>query len=199
MEHHINAYELDNNTIVVDFVTFPDTEIYHSLLLQSFRDPKKRDIIPMEKCLIKRYTLHLDTLRVVPLEFESQPGLDFVNRLDFPVINEKYRYEKYCVVYGLTIKADLISLSSIKLVKKNVCNSSEDLFWYEANHYPSEPTFIHRPDAIEEDDGILVDIILDGEKGKSYVGIFDARTMQLKNKAYLPSVVPFLFHGKYFE
>ena len=199
MEHHINAYELDDNTIVVDFVTFPDTEAYRSFLMESFRDPKKRDTIPMETCLIKRYTLHLDTLTVVPSEFDSKAGLEFVNRLDFPVINEKYRYKKYCVAYGLTIKADAVSYSNFKIVKKNVCDSSRDLFWYKLNHYPSEPTFIPIPNAVEEDDGILVDIILDGEKGKSYVAIFDAKTMQLKNKAYLPTVVPFVFHGQYFE
>ena len=199
MEHYINAYELDNNTIVLDYVTLQDTKVYLSLLMESFRDPKKRDTIPMETCLIKRYTLHLDTLTVVPSEFHSKAGLEFVNRLDFPVINERYRYKKYCVVYGLTIKADLSSSSNLKLVKQDVCNSSRDLFWFKPNHYPSEPTFIPRPNAVEEDDGILVDIILDGEKGKSYVALFDAETMQLKNKAYLPTVVPFLFHGGYFE
>ena len=87
----------------------------------------------------------------------------------------------------LTIKADLSSSSNLKLVKKNVCNSSCDLFWFKPNHYPSEPTFIPRPNAVEEDDGILVDIILDGEKGKSYVAIFDAQTMKVVNKAYLPT------------
>ena len=199
LEHHINAYEVDNNTIVADFVTFPDIEAFQSFLMETFHDPKRRDALPLQRYLIKRYTLHLDTRTVDVSEFDSRPGLEFINRFDFPAINEKYRYRRYCVAYGFTIKADGVSYANFKIVKKNVCNTTNDMYWYKPNHYPSEPTFVPRPGSIEEDDGILIDIILDGEKGKSYVGIFDAKTMKLMNKAYLPTVVPFLFHGRLFH
>ena len=197
--HHVNSYELDENTIVVDYITYPDVLVLKNLRLNIIRDPKKRDKLSPNKCRIRRYTLHLNNQTVVPSKLGNKRGLQFLNHFDMPAINENYQYKKYCVIYGLAMKSDDVSFSRFKLIKKNVCDSRKDMYWERRNHYPSEPTFIPRPSAVHEDDGVVISIILDGRRGQSYVGIFDPKTMQLVSKAYLPTVVPFLFHGRHFD
>ena len=168
-------------------------------MLNILRDPEKRDKLQFNKCQIRRYTLHLNNLTVVPSKFRNKLGLLFMDHFDFPAINENYRYKKYCVFYGQATKSDDVSFSKFKLIKKNICDSRKDMYWERRNHYPSEPTFISRPCAVREDDGVVISIILDGRRGQSYVGVFDAKTMKLLSKAYLPTVVPFLFHGRHFD
>ena len=199
MVHHINSYEVDENTIVVDYVTLPNFDLLVHFTMEKVLDPTERNKIEFEKCQIRRYTILLNTKKVLVSKFDSRPGFEFINRLDFPVINENYRYKNYCNVYGYSVKLDGVSMTKSALVKKNVCDSKNDLYWYKANHYPTEPTFVRRPNAVDEDDGVLLDVILDGKKRKSYIGIFDAKTMKLVNKAYLPTHVPITFHGRFFE
>ncbi len=97
------------------------------------------------------------------------------------------------------MKVDHISFAKWAFVKKNLCDSSKDLAWYKPNHYPSEPWFIPSPNPTSEHDGILLNVILDGEIGKSYLGIFDAKTMELINSAYLPVSIPFPLHGRFYD
>ena len=63
---------------------------------------------------------------------------------------------------------------------------------------PTEPIFIPNPNATKEDDGILLSVILDGEKGLSYLGVFDAGTLTLRSKSYVPMSLPFNLHGQFF-
>ena len=55
--------------------------------------------------------------------------------------------------------------------------------------------FIPNPNAQSEDDGILITIVFDGEKAKSYVLLMDAITFSPVNMAYLPHAIPWSAHG----
>ena len=65
-------------------------------------------------------------------------------------------------------------------------------------HYPGELFFIPNPTGIEEDDGVLVTIVFDGEREQSYVLVLDGQTFTEINRSYLPYNVPFSFHGNWF-
>ena len=59
--------------------------------------------------------------------------------IDMPTINEKYRFQHYCKVYGIVLKKDNITLSKISIAKKDLCgNIEEDAEWFEEGHYPVE-------------------------------------------------------------
>lgn len=60
---------------------------------------------------------------------------------------------------------------------------------------PSEPIFLPDPGGIEEDDGVLLSVVLDGTKGKSYLLVLDARNFDEVGRADMEIVVPFGFHG----
>ena len=71
--------------------------------------------------------------------------------------------------------------------------------WYRRAHYPSEPIFVPRPGAMDEDDGVLLSVMLDGEAATSYLLVLNATTMQTLATAYAPVVMPTDFHGEWFD
>lgn len=60
---------------------------------------------------------------------------------------------------------------------------------------PGEPIFIPDPDGVDEDDGVLLSVVLDGTRGKSYLLCLDARSFEELGRAEMESVVSFGFHG----
>ena len=137
--------------------------------------------------------MHLNNGTVSRQTFPSKPKV--VSGLDFPAINEKFRYRRYCNIYGTHPKG----VETIILVKKDLCNHTKDLMWSVPNHFAGEPWFVANPNATTEDDGLLLDVVLDGNKGKSYLAVFDAKTMKMINRAYLPNLIPFGLHGRLFD
>ena len=70
--------------------------------------------------------------------------------------------------------------------------------WSRLNHYPFEPIFVPRPDAVAEDDGVVMTTVLDGPEGRSYLLILDARTMDPVATVYAPIVQPMAYHAEFF-
>ena len=85
------------------------------------------------------------------------------------------------------------------MVKKNVCDSTQDKVRYVENQYASEMYFIANPDGSSEDDGVLVSVHFDGPKEQSYLLVLDAKTFEEIDRSYLPHNIPFpLSHGMHF-
>ena len=195
--HHINAYEDKFGRIVFDVITYPDIEFVRELRMNVLLDPKKRDTVS-NNADIKRYIVDLRDTSISKQPLPSTPGKEFANRMDMPSINEHFRYRKYCYTYGLVQKSDNTYISDVSLVKKDLCRNGRDRAWSVPNQYASEPLFVPDPTGKAEDDGVVLSVILDGVMERSFLGIFDARTMKLINRSYLPIPVPFSMHGKFF-
>jgi carotenoid cleavage dioxygenase-like enzyme len=69
--------------------------------------------------------------------------------------------------------------------------------WFRPGSYPSEPVFVARPDAREEDDGVLLSVVLDVEREISTLLVLDAATLEEIASADVPHHIPFSFHGQY--
>ena len=54
------------------------------------------------------------------------------------------------------------------------------------------------PNGTQEDEGVLVTIVFDGEKEKSYLLILDASNFTVIDKSYLPHNIPWSAHGMHF-
>lgn len=196
--HHLNAFEADDGSIVVDVSSYPSPEFVADLQIEILMDVKKRNAFDPH-ALLKRYVIDVTSGMITLQRFEASIHVPYSVNLDMPVINENYRYKKYCYVYGIVLKHDNISLSSIALVKKNLCGlKDQDASWTVQGHYPVEPWFIPSPNAKDEDDGILMVPVIDGFNSTSYLAILDAKTMHTVNIAYLPTVVPYSLHGRFF-
>ncbi|KAI8477998.1 hypothetical protein Bbelb_442630 [Branchiostoma belcheri] len=168
--HHVNAYETGDGRIVTDIVMLSNSKAFTEGLARSrlTNITSIREIqSPTRIC---RYILDLKTGNVEATPFVSQiPTEDFLNTLDLPVINEKYRTRRYCYVYG-----SVTSFHSNN--PKNVCLPHNDTLWSRPNHYASEPSFVPDPNGTEEDDGVILSSVLDGDRGLNYLLILDART-----------------------
>jgi hypothetical protein len=110
--------------------------------------------------------------------FESSPKVPYSSRIDFPIFNEKYRYSKYCYVYGTSQKIDNINFNKYAIVKKDVCDTSGDKSWALDNNYPSETLFVATPGGTREDDGILISHVFDDVLDETNLYIINATTME---------------------
>ena len=149
-----------------------------------------------------RYQLDLERMTVHQRQIISshKPAskMAAANHFDFPQINERFRFHRYCYVYGVAMRSDGKHLGHMSLVKKDLCGGKKDKVVQGRGLYFQEPQFVARPNAVAEDDGALIVFITDGVKKRSYVAIYDALTMELDNKAILPTILPFSLHGSYF-
>ena len=196
--HHANAFEDVTGRIIFDVVTYDNLDILQQMKMKILIDRDLRKNVPNDAEL-KRYVVDLCDSTISAQTFTRETGKEFVNKLDFPTINENYRFKKYCYVYGLVQKMDNVTLSKGGIVKKDLCGRGRDQVWHVANHYASEPYFIPNPTLTSEDDGIVLNVVLDGVKGKSFLGMFDAKTLKLINRSEdLPFHLPFQLHGKFY-
>ncbi|KAK3608995.1 hypothetical protein CHS0354_003894 [Potamilus streckersoni] len=195
--HVVNSYEVGKSQIVVDISTFPDPSGIRSLDMKTLKNATAR--AQFKRALLKRYTIDLETDEIDVYVYECSPDIPFCNALDFPVINENYRYHKNCFVYGIVYSYDGIDQLHMALVKKDLCTGLRDKFWLINGHYLSEPIFVSTPEAVEEDDGILLMPVLDAVNMESYFAIFDAKDLTMINKVGLPVNNPFYTHGTFFK
>ena len=71
--------------------------------------------------------------------------------------------------------------------------------FYQEDHYFGEASFVPNPEGTEEDDGILITIGFDGLLEQSYLLLLDAKTLEPIDRALTQHIVPFSFHGFFFE
>eukprot|EP00058_Branchiostoma_floridae_P015800 XP_002601288.1 hypothetical protein BRAFLDRAFT_81327 [Branchiostoma floridae] len=199
--HHVNAYETGEGHVVADVITFPDPTPF----LTALSLDKLRDLTHLRKmdsyARLTRYYLNLtaETVKVEPFVSKTALG-DFMNKLDLPIINEKYRTKRYCIFYGTVTSFATSSPfnGSIPIVKKNVCVPGSDAHWSRPNHFAGEANFVADPSGTHEDDGVILSSVLDADRGLNYLLILDARTFEEINTAYMPTWIPFGFHGQFF-
>eukprot|EP00092_Neocalanus_flemingeri_P065782 GFUD01080056.1.p1 GENE.GFUD01080056.1~~GFUD01080056.1.p1 ORF type:complete len:543 (+),score=150.85 GFUD01080056.1:194-1822(+) len=194
--HHANAYENGENELIVDISPTPYINLRDYLALENQLNPPEvsTGVFTTDEEEFERYTIDLANEKIKSEHFPNTIKNKFVNNFDFPTINEDYRGLPYCIVYGWSA----MDYSRMALVKKNICDSTKDLVFYIEDHYSSEMHFLANPTKTAEDDGVLVTIVFDGTKEKSYLLILDAKTLQPVNKAYLPHNIPWSAHGMHF-
>jgi torulene dioxygenase len=67
--------------------------------------------------------------------------------------------------------------------------------WGIPGYTPSEPIFVPRPGAEDEDDGVVLSVVLDGDRRKSLLIVLDAKEMKECARAEMETAFPIGFHG----
>uniref|UniRef100_A0A8C7E6P4 Retinoid isomerohydrolase n=1 Tax=Naja naja TaxID=35670 RepID=A0A8C7E6P4_NAJNA len=216
--HHINTYE-DNGFLVVDLCTWKGYEfVYNYLYLANLREnweEVKKNAQKAPQPEVRRYVLPLDiekadtgknlitlpnttatailhsddTIWLDPEVIFSGPRQAF----EFPQINyAKYSGKPYTYAYGLGLNHFVPD----RLCKMNV-KTKETWVWQEPDTYPSEPIFVPQPEAIEEDDGIILSIVISPGCGPkpAYLLILNAKNMSEVARAQVDINIPVTFHG----
>lgn len=120
--------------------------------------------------------------------------------IELPTVAPSVYHKPYRYVYGMN-KLDPKHHYTFAdgLIKLDMSTSSSDApaakMWRKENHTPSEPIFVPRPGAVEEDDGVLLSVVLDEVEGRSSMVVVDAKEMKEVGRAEMEGVFPVGFHG----
>jgi carotenoid cleavage dioxygenase-like enzyme len=78
------------------------------------------------------------------------------------------------------------------------CETGTAQEWWEESVYVEEPSPVQRPGGKREDDGVVVATALDVDREQTALLVFDAETLAVEARAWLPHPEPFGFHGRFF-
>ena len=186
--HLINAYE-KGDELIVDINGYPDAEVINAFYLDRMRDENSE--IPFGD--LRRYKINLKTKRISH-EILFDECLELSN-FDYQRFNMKANYQ---FVYGVSINKNKRQGFYNQLVKFDLKNGKTKT-WFEEGSYPGEPIFVGKPDRSKEDDGVLMSVILDETKERSYLLILDAESLQEIARAEVPQAILFGYHGAFWE
>ncbi|XP_029029081.1 carotenoid-cleaving dioxygenase, mitochondrial isoform X2 [Betta splendens] len=114
--------------------------------------------------------------------------------LEFPQINySKHNTRSYRYFYGCGFR----HLVGDSLLKMDLRDKTLKV-WYQRGFYPSEPVFVASPDAVEEDDGVILSVVLTPSQDKgTFLLVLEAKTMEELGRANVPVNIPYGFHGAF--
>lgn len=184
--HHVNAFEQDNE-IVLDLSAYPDQSIIDRLYLSELRNTTDRVTSNGE---LRRYHVPLNGNSATYEVVTDAP-------MDLPRIHYKRcNTQPYRFVYGTSNQQPHNFNDS--LVKIDVQQGSNQI-WQEDGCYPGEPIFAPAPNVIAEDEGVILTIVVNARKSNSFLLVLDARSFTELARAEVPHLIPFHFHGQYFD
>ncbi|XP_019184921.1 PREDICTED: carotenoid cleavage dioxygenase 8 homolog B, chloroplastic [Ipomoea nil] len=193
--HFINAYEERDEdgrvtAVIADCCEHnADTTILDNLRLHNLRSYNgQQDVLPDAR--VGRFTIPLDGSPYGKLEAALDPnehgrGMDMCS-FNPSFLGKKYRYAYAC---GAQRPCNFPNtLTKIDLVGKKAKN------WYDEGSIPSEPFFVARPGATDEDDGVVISMISD-KNGEGYTLVLDGSTFEEIARAKFPYGLPYGLHG----
>lgn len=208
--HSVNAWE-EGGDVVTEAVWYDDAEILYSLYYEVLRDEggkgaefwKDREL----NARLTRYRLPVASgvggkngengeSKVRVEDGIIQPELEIAGPLagELPTYNTRYATRKHRYVYGVASRG--LSTMFDAIAKTDTAEGSAVLWRPERGHTPGEAIFVARPGAAAEDDGVLLSVVLDGLRGRSYLLCLDAGTMEEVGRAEVGFAVGFGFHGR---
>ncbi|KAK6836753.1 Beta-beta-carotene 15-15'-dioxygenase [Apiospora arundinis] len=117
---------------------------------------------------------------------------------ELPTINPAYATKRYRYFYSLPNRGRSTMVDGLG---KTDVETRETVFWDNPQgHTPGEAVFVPRPpatrdEAVAEDDGVLLSVVLDGYGRNSYLLCLDARTMTELGRAECGWAIAHGFHG----
>lgn len=140
----------------------------------------------------------LPTLPAAPSEEVLQATLEWSSGEAFspelPTMNPKYVTKEHRYTYAASFRGE--STLTDGIIKFD-SETQETRLWAHHGHSPSEPIFVANPDGVNEDDGVLLSVVLDGFQEHSYLLCLDARNLTELGRANMKGAVGFGFHGQH--
>ncbi|KZV24912.1 hypothetical protein F511_21610 [Dorcoceras hygrometricum] len=192
--HFINAYEeIDEEgrvtAIIADCCEHnADATILQKLRLKNLRTFSGQDDLPDAR--VGRFRIPMDGSPYGNLEAALEPD-EHGKGMDMCSINPKYLGKKYRYAYACGAKRPCNfpnTLTKLSLVEKKAKN------WFDEGSIPSEPFFVARPGATEEDDGVVISMVSD-KNGEGYALLLDGSTFEEIARAKFPYGLPYGLHG----
>lgn len=205
--HPVNAWDLPSETEPGKFDIFTDVPVYRNLdVLKRFYYDNMKSTSPSaltytksDSCRanITRFKLSSIGSSSVSVTSKAQP-VEVVfegastDTPELPTFNPKFACKPSRYIYGVSDRGNSTFLDGI-LKFDSVTRTSKS--WSVHAQSPGEPIFLPDPQGKDEDDGVLLSVVLDGTKGKSYLLCLDAKSFEERGRAEMESAFPFGFHG----
>ena len=199
--HHVNSYD-DGDNVIVDLAIYPNHGLISNLYIDLITSTKATKSLD-PAAILSRVTLP-------NISSSKQVGTAIITKsntvIELPTISAKYTTRPNKYAYGVSFRG-LSSLwdSIIKVDLEKLFTNPESppegtiLTFSRAKCTPSEPIFVPRPGAEREDDGVVLMVELDGERGKSALVVIDGISFKEIARAEVDDgtsfVVPHGFHG----
>ena len=122
--------------IFVDYINYDNMDMMKQMQVSVLNSRSQRNHLNSTPVLA-RYKLNMRTGNIKHMRIRKARPKSFypVDHFDFPCMNEKYRFQKYCYVYGVSMRSDKKNLAALSLIKKDLCGGKRDKFVYLKNHY----------------------------------------------------------------
>ncbi|KAK8772226.1 hypothetical protein V5799_024530 [Amblyomma americanum] len=190
--HHINAFERDDD-LVVDLICFFDDSIIRSL------DFTEKNPVPWKFGFMRRFVLPLNRVQGERVYLEPQELANGKLRSELPRVNQSRNGREYRFCYNIS-HVDGEEHRPF-LSKLDVC-TGDWLRWEKEGWYPSEPVFVSRPGALDEDDGVILSsLVCVEDERKLTLAVIDGKSFEelALAKFDLPSSIPGDFHGWFLQ
>lgn len=185
--HFVNAFERGRQ-IVVDFVRYPDLARPIGLAAELLTGRLSAD----SASKLCRGVIDLDRRS---LSCEQR----WDRTCEFPIVGPKGLTVDHRFVYLVAMSPDPASVHSYatRLAKVDMRTGKVAETTLGRECYPSEALFVPRPGGNEEDDGYLVSLVYDADRGATCAAVLDARDLEagVIARAWFDHSLPLTFHG----
>ena len=200
--HTVNAYEQKSPSggtdIVADLIAYNNIDCLKSFFIDNLvstpNNAPKMAANPSFNIKIRRFNIPSvpDKPTSKPRKVEPLFASTAMRTPELPVINPHYTTRKHRFVYGVRFGGESSFIDGLAKFDVETQNAT---FWMDRGQSPGEPIFVPRPGGTAEDDGVLLTVVLDGLKGKSYLLVLDAKSMSEVARADVHGAIGFGFHG----
>lgn len=187
--HHVNAFERGGE-LVVDMVGYDDASIIQHYYLNRLNDAN----IELPFGTLRRFRVPKGQKRGRISGEKLSDACMELPRFDYERFNMDGDYR---FVYASSLDAAHRAGFYNQIVKADLATRSLQT-WTQAGCYPGEPVFVGRPGRSAEDDGVILSVVLDTQKGTSFLLVLDAHTFQEIARAEVPQPILFGYHGEFF-
>jgi beta,beta-carotene 9',10'-dioxygenase len=185
--HHANAYE-DKDHIIIDMVVYKNPSIILDVANHGFGDSLEEEL---DRSELKRFTLSLNEGVITSKILLSEHN-------EFPRINDDFDGRPYRYCYCTNALAPMLE-SDVRPIYKCDLKTQEVLRWSQKGCYPGEPIFVKDPKGSQEDDGVILNIVVDDTNRRSFLLILDAKNFKEHARVYVDHYIPFGLHGRFFS
>lgn len=206
--HTTNAWEeqsgsnADTIDLVCELYQFENTSILHSLYYKNLVSNETNTEAHHQKWqtngTLTRYKLSTIPLQAPtkatgkPTYAAAEETFSIAEAGDLQQCNPLFRMKPHRYVWSVLNRG---KSSFVDGLGKTDTQTGTCVVWEQARHTPSEPIFLPAPGAEAEDEGVVMTVVFDGDKGTSYLLCLDARTMVEMGRAEVEGVVGMGFHG----
>ncbi|KAI3611427.1 carotenoid cleavage dioxygenase 1 [Moniliophthora roreri] len=194
--HQVNAFD-DPNTddVVIDMSVYDNITVLDTLYVDKLRDPTPETLFRLgrtRRFRLSSVTAPSEETREAIVEFTASEA----DAIELPTIHPAFNCKPYRYAYGINRNPSTLHTFADRIIRLDMENrEGGNKTWGAPGYTTSEPIFVPRPGGDAEDDGVVLSVVLDVEKGRSMLVILDAKDMEEVARAEMQTAFPIGFHG----